>query len=294
MKTPYILTLLLITPLAFAGKIHEAAQSGDIQTVKRLLESGISPDERDEFGRTPLMLAAANGHIDVIDELIWDDANIDLQSFDESYAYTALMYAVAGNNTEAIQRLLDVEPQIELKNILGQTAFYLLISDETEIDLELVKSFIDADANVNTCDFQGCTPLILSAERSNIDLMRLLIENGANVNQPEFSHKTPLIIATVNGSLASMQVLLESGAKINSRWDFGNTALLDAFDAIPDLGLLEKVVKLLIDYGADPLVIGAWEKTPSQLAQEKGYEDLTNFLQCAEIDYIIDQDEANA
>lgn len=47
-----------------------AARRGDVESVKRLLRVGVSPDRADDFGITALMRAAAWGHVPVVDALL--------------------------------------------------------------------------------------------------------------------------------------------------------------------------------------------------------------------------------
>ena len=73
-----LLTVLLagILPSAFAGPLHDAANAGDIATVKRLLDNGAYVDEKDEYGATPLMLAANGLQPEVVKLLLLKGANV--------------------------------------------------------------------------------------------------------------------------------------------------------------------------------------------------------------------------
>jgi ankyrin repeat protein len=51
-------------------KLHFAADDGDIEEVKKLLEEGYQPNLFDELGNTPLHYAAMGGHLDVINVLL--------------------------------------------------------------------------------------------------------------------------------------------------------------------------------------------------------------------------------
>jgi hypothetical protein len=56
--------------VAFGQEIDDAAQNGDLEKVKALLKD--NPDlvsSKDKWGRTPLHLAARNGHKDVAELL---------------------------------------------------------------------------------------------------------------------------------------------------------------------------------------------------------------------------------
>ena len=57
--------------LLCAGLLIEAASVGDTLAVRRLLSSpGSDVDVRDEFGQTPLLLAAGKGHVECVELLL--------------------------------------------------------------------------------------------------------------------------------------------------------------------------------------------------------------------------------
>lgn len=55
--------------------LHEAARSGQLAQVERLIAQGARINAPDEAGRTPLMLAAIHGHTAVVRRLLAAGAN---------------------------------------------------------------------------------------------------------------------------------------------------------------------------------------------------------------------------
>lgn len=53
-----------------AGDLQKAAGEGDLERVQRLLDAGTDACEGSEDGMTPLMLAAQNGHAEVVRALL--------------------------------------------------------------------------------------------------------------------------------------------------------------------------------------------------------------------------------
>ena len=75
--------------------LHEAAANGDALTVLQLLLSGASVNAPSVEGVTPLMCAAAWGHVEVARILIEHGANIDLTD-----RRGATAYEIAGEKGE--------------------------------------------------------------------------------------------------------------------------------------------------------------------------------------------------
>ena len=73
------LALLLAVATASAGKFHAAASTGDARLVGRMIDE--NPEEilheHNELGHTPLHVAAASGHVDVIRLLVKRGAVVD-------------------------------------------------------------------------------------------------------------------------------------------------------------------------------------------------------------------------
>lgn len=59
------------------GDLHIAAESDDIEKVIVLLHAGSKVEAEDELGYTPLRLAAAEGHVAVVNALINHRANVN-------------------------------------------------------------------------------------------------------------------------------------------------------------------------------------------------------------------------
>ena len=55
--------------------LHDAAESGDVAAVRRLVASGADLEEPGEEGATPLHVAALHGHVEVLKTLVELSAN---------------------------------------------------------------------------------------------------------------------------------------------------------------------------------------------------------------------------
>ena len=68
----------------------EAAEAGNLERVNEMLGRGADVNTVDEFGRTPLMLAAFRGHAPVVDSLISAGADLDVTA---RFGQTAIVFA---------------------------------------------------------------------------------------------------------------------------------------------------------------------------------------------------------
>ena len=171
--------------------IHDAADSADVDALTALLESGVSPNARDEdYQRTPLhKLFTWTGrndprgedHIACFELLVRYGADVNARSHDGS---TALNYLTAGGTT-------------------GQ----------------LVEMFINAGADVRTASITtGKTPLHWAACNGDCDAVRLLIRAGAAVDVVDVAGNTPLEHAMKAlfgyNNYCTYPILLRAGARL--------------------------------------------------------------------------------
>jgi uncharacterized protein len=92
------------------SSLHLAAWSGDVTSLKVLLDVGLQRDinEGDEDGSTALHLAAHNGCVETVKVLLAADAERDKA---DAYGWTACRRAALNRHTE-ILKLLDVEASL--------------------------------------------------------------------------------------------------------------------------------------------------------------------------------------
>ena len=79
---------------------------------------------------------------------------------------------------------------------LGQTALHLAAYFDRPVTL---KALIEAGADVNAQDSQGCTSLSFAAQEGNPMIVMELIKAGADVNLARHDGVTPLHMAAQNG-----------------------------------------------------------------------------------------------
>jgi ankyrin repeat protein len=86
--------------------LHQAVREGDVIAAQHAMDAGANPDIPDRNGFTPLMLAAAAGHLPLVQFLIVDCA-VDRDAQEElSGRNTALMFAVLHGQAECVEWMI--------------------------------------------------------------------------------------------------------------------------------------------------------------------------------------------
>ena len=105
-----------------------SAKAGDNAKCEEYLSEGYGINIKDEQGNTPLILAAADGHLDTVQLLINREADVEEDNYGGN---TALMCAAANGHLTVVQYLVDQGARLNAKdNFSGRTALDLASKDE--------------------------------------------------------------------------------------------------------------------------------------------------------------------
>lgn len=184
-----------ICSLAGCNQLMIAAENGELNRVRAILEQGADVNARAKSGHTALILAAAAGHLNVVKVLLnaGADANTRLYSF-HSGEYLALMAAMDRCNKDW---------------------------------LKILDAMIASGGEVNPKEAFSRSPLMYAITRYDPVMVKALIARGADVNLKNGVGTTPLMTAIISRGprLEMVKVLMEAGADPNARSDDGETAL---------------------------------------------------------------------
>jgi len=96
---------LLIPTALLAAEIHDAAERGDLDQLRRLIvEDPAGVDARTVRGSTPLHFACVGGNLPTVEYLVSSGA--DVNATNDSH-HTPLHYAAARDHAEIVALLLD-------------------------------------------------------------------------------------------------------------------------------------------------------------------------------------------
>jgi ankyrin repeat protein len=141
---------------------------------KLYLEMGTDPNTAScSYCKSPLHLAAENGHVALVSLLLRSGASVDPVNYVDGY--TALHYAALNGHQEIVRLLLGSGAQVDA-----------VIATSNE------------------------TPLHLASARGHTEVVKALMNYGAEVNkQRSLSKETPLHLAAAKGYLGVVMCLLE-------------------------------------------------------------------------------------
>jgi ankyrin repeat protein len=252
--------------------LMHAAAPGHLEVVRLLLAAKAAVDTPDGQGRTALMVAAWAGHAPVVQALL--DAGADPNHKDTGNRTSVLMWAAWQRKHDVVRRLLKAGADLGATDRFGNTP---LITAVEYADVAMVRLLLRAGADVQARNEAGYTALMEAAEPEKATMARLLLRYGADVNRGTANFgETPLMSAASLGSVALVRLFLKAGADINHQDKDGETALFRAVQQ----GQLA-VVRVLLEAGADVNSKTRQGQTPLALAAEKGDAQLFALLQGA-------------
>ena len=113
--------------------LHVAAEHGNLEIVRFLLEKGAKVNAKDRDNRSPLLMLVENSdaeettNLEILRLLIAKGANVNARDEEKK---TLLMSACEDDNLEVVKMLLEAKADPNLKDEDGETAFQKTDSDE--------------------------------------------------------------------------------------------------------------------------------------------------------------------
>ena len=74
------LTYVFVNKNIFRGTLHRACEKGNIEAVKQFLADGADVNAKNDFGSTPLIAAALEGHKEIAELLISEGADVNAKT----------------------------------------------------------------------------------------------------------------------------------------------------------------------------------------------------------------------
>ncbi|XP_048244163.1 uncharacterized protein LOC124111237 [Haliotis rufescens] len=231
--------------------VHYASSGGNIAVVQDIVSSS-NINIRRQYGRTPVMTAAAAGHQRLFDLLVSKKADLTLV---DNHGESFLHLACIGGNKAIVQHVLSPS-NINTRGEGGHTpvmvaagkghksVFDLLVSKKADLTLlddhgdsllhlacigsnTAIVQHVLSPSNINTRGQNGRTPVMAAAVAGHQSVFDLLVSKKADLTLVDNHGDSLLHLACIGGNAAIVQHVL-SPSNINTRGQNGRTPVMAA------------------------------------------------------------------
>ncbi|CAE8599290.1 unnamed protein product [Polarella glacialis] len=188
------------------------------------------------------------------------------QQESNEYGITPLHIAAATGNVLMVQELLErrCKGKPWLVDVFGTTAFQgaFLVGSAATVKLFLATGEIDKE-QINSYNSFGAAKIHITSENGRTEMLRLLLANDAEVDLPKrqgsaYAGRTALHCAALRSQFECCEISIRHGASVSARDAHGDTVLhMAALEPMCLVGNQDpnakmKTVRLLLEAKADP------------------------------------------
>ncbi|GJQ85972.1 hypothetical protein Trydic_g21818 [Trypoxylus dichotomus] len=199
--------------------LHAAAFRGDPIITRLLIDHGARVNMKDCKWVTPLHRACYSGSEETVTILL--NSAADTCARDRLWQ-TPLHIAAACNSAKCVSYLLDRIQNPNVTDRSGRTALHHAVLNGHN---EIVELLISRGCIVNACDKKDCRPMHWAAYKGHADTIEILLQRGADINAQDRNQYTPLHVAAASGAVSVVDVLIGNGADVEAQNAYGNTPL---------------------------------------------------------------------
>ncbi|KFR10195.1 Ankyrin repeat and SAM domain-containing protein 1A, partial [Opisthocomus hoazin] len=201
--------------------LHHAALNGHKDVVEVLLRNDALTNVADCKGCYPLHLAAWKGDADIVKLLIHQGPSHTKVNEQNNDNETALHCAAQYGHTEVVKVLLEELTDPTMRNNKFETPLDLAALYGR---LEVVKMLLNAHPNLLSCNTKKHTPLHLAARNGHKTVVHVLLDAGMDSNY-QTEKGSALHEAALFGKTDVVQILLAAGIDVTIKDNRGLTAL---------------------------------------------------------------------
>jgi ankyrin repeat protein len=185
MRQSFLLTSILVLSVGLGAQgpvpspVADAAERGDVATVKALLKDGADVNAAQGDGMSALHWAADRGNAELAELLIYAGANTSAQT--RIGQYTPLHLAGKSGSAAVAKALLRAGAVVDARSSnSGATPLHMAAASGSA---ETVNVLVDAKADLNARENEaGQTPLIFAAGLNRVEAIKALLARGADAS----------------------------------------------------------------------------------------------------------------
>ncbi|XP_046341394.2 ankyrin-1-like [Haliotis rufescens] len=252
-------------------ELHIASETGNLSKVKLILSQG-RPDIKckEWIGWTPVMLAAGNGHREVVELLVSKGSSMSLVN---KRGDNILHCACWGGEVEMVKYILshDMEDINSRGCKKGTPVMVAALCGHKEV-LELL---VGEGADVSLVSEKGDNILHLACRGGNVEVVKyILSQDMVRINRRGSKKRTPVMVAAVNRHKEVVELLVNEGADLSRVSHNGENILYCAC-----WGGDVEVVKYVLSQGIVAINSKRRKKrTPMMAAALRGHKEVVELL----------------
>ncbi len=288
-------------------ELHQAVSRGDVTAMQRCLSNDVDINCKGTYGRTPLLEAVrkanlGKGHMEMVQLLLEEGADVNCR---DDWGRTALSKALEDCDLRTAQQLLTESRQPPSFNVNDHKGVSPLHHAASCGNLGMVSLLVRWGARTDAADSSGRLALHYAAGSNNPKLVGWLAhENPDALQRPDIRGNTPLHHTlsdmfkrrSAHSVLLSIDTLVQLGGDINARNGAGSTVLHLAVlfaSQVDSSGQVQfaRLVRQLLDRGANPELRGNGGKTAFGAAAGAGLDRIQEVLLAGEYDFSAEVEE---
>ncbi|XP_019723722.1 protein TANC1 isoform X2 [Hippocampus comes] len=190
-----------------------AAGRGKMEVCGFLLEQGVTVQQVNRRGVSPLFCAVRQGHWQIAELLLQHGADINVS---DKQGRTLLMVAACEGHLSTVDFLLSKGASLTSMDKEGLTGLsWACLKGHKNV----VQLLVEKGSVIDHTDKNGRTPLDLAAFFGDAEIVQYLVERGAVVEHVDYSGMRPLDRAIGCRNTSVVVTLLKKGAKLgNAAW----------------------------------------------------------------------------
>ena len=183
-----------------AAEFFRAIRANDAAKLRALAKDRASVNVADSRGMTPLLYASAFGSIESMRLLLDTGADVNAKNFQDA---TALHWGAW--DPARVRLLVEKGADVKARTKQGRTA--LIIAAGVAGSAESIELLLAKGADCKAGDEMGTTALHAAASRGDNRMLRSLIDAGADVNSLDKAGFSPFVLAAGDLNLAAVKLL---------------------------------------------------------------------------------------
>jgi ankyrin repeat protein len=188
------------------ASLAEYIETGNTAQVRNVLKGEVRFDVNARWprGHTPLELASAQAHLDIIEALVQHKANVNTTNHKKETPLFFCVYAKL-NAPEAVKYLLSVKAEPNHQRADGWSPLCMAAFAG---NVPIIHSLLQYKADPEKTISSGASPVWLAAQEDHAEAVRTLATANADLNKVDHEGVSPLWKASKSGHKNAVEVLL--------------------------------------------------------------------------------------